>query len=81
MLPGGTGGNNGAWVHFFRGAEPGQTRIAPDGLIARTFLARDAQALAALPQTLAADAELVRQLGFGHVVLMLQDKVLEVVFQ
>ena len=33
---------------------------------------RDAQALAAFPQALAADPELASQLGFGHVVLVFE---------
>ena len=45
------------------------------------FLARDAEALAPFPQTLSADAELARELGFAHVVLVLQHEALEVLFQ
>lgn len=41
----------------------------------------NAQALAPFPQALAAYAQLARQFGLGHVVLMLKDEVLEVVFQ
>src|SRR5258708_2775356 len=41
----------------------------------------NAQALAPFPQALAADAEFARQLSLGHVVLVLEDEMLEVVFQ
>ena len=42
---------------------------------------RNAQALTAFPQAFAADAELARQFGLGHVVLMLEHEMLEVVLQ
>src|SRR5690606_15380494 len=45
------------------------------------LLARNAQALTAFPEALAADAQLVGQLGFGHMLLVFQHKMLEVVFQ
>src|SRR5690349_4436089 len=41
----------------------------------------NAQALTAFPQAFATDPELASQLGFGHVVLMLENEMLEVVFQ
>ena len=41
----------------------------------------NAQALAPFPQALAADAQFAGQFGLGHMVLMLKDEVLEVVFQ
>ena len=45
------------------------------------FAARYTQALAALPQAFAADAQFARQLCLAHGVLVFQDKALEVVFQ
>ena len=45
------------------------------------FSAWDPQSLAPLPQALAADAQLACQLRLGHVVLVLEDEVLKVVFQ
>ncbi len=42
---------------------------------------RDTQALTTFPQAFAADTELAGQLGLGHVVLVFEYKVLEVVFQ
>src|SRR5690554_687835 len=50
-------------------------------LAARALLAGDAETLAALPQRLAADAELLGQLRLAHPVLVLEDEVLEVVLQ
>ena len=45
------------------------------------FLAGDAEALATLPETFAANSELLGQLGFVHVVLVFQDKALEIIFE
>ena len=66
--------------------EPGDCYAAVCGntssLAAGTRLAaRDAEALASLPKAFAADTKLAGQLGFGHVVLMLKDKMLEVILQ
>lgn len=45
------------------------------------FIARDPQALPALPQALAADTQFSGELGFAHGVLVLQYEALEVVFE
>ena len=45
------------------------------------FAAWDAQALTAFPEALAADAQFASQFGLGHVVLVFEDEMLEVVFQ
>lgn len=42
---------------------------------------RDTQALAPFPQAFTADAQFARQFGLGHVVLVLQHEMLEVIFQ
>jgi hypothetical protein len=39
----------------------------------------NAQALATFPQTFAADAEFAGQFGFGHVILVFENKMLEIV--
>ena len=51
------------------------------GFAAAAFLAFDAQTLTAFPQAFATDTEFACQLGFGHVVLVFENEVLEVVFQ
>ena len=54
----------------------------PSALAGSPALApRDAQALATFPQALAADAELAGQLGLGHVVLVFENEVLEIILQ
>ena len=45
------------------------------------FSAWNAQALATFPQAFTTDPQLAGQFGLGHVVLMLQNEVLKVVFQ
>ncbi len=45
------------------------------------FASRDSQTLTSLPQAFAADPQFSSQFGLGHMVLMLKDEVLEVVFQ
>lgn len=48
---------------------------------ASLLLARNAQALAPFPQTLAADSQLLGEFGLAHLVLMLEHEVLEIIFE
>ena len=62
-------------------------RVLPVGVTHSAFAGnpglapRDTQALAPFPQAFTADAQLARQFGLGHVVLVLQHEMLEVIFQ
>lgn len=48
---------------------------------AGAFLARDTEALAALPEAFTTDAELLGELGLAHLILMLEYEVLKIVLQ
>jgi len=62
-------------------------KVLPEGAARSAFAGGpgfapwNAQALAPLPQAFTAHTELAGQFGFGHVVLVLEHEMLEVVFQ
>lgn len=79
----GCGGKNGAQK---RQRDPKRVALlvlltADLGVRGAGFLARNAEALAAFPQALAADAQFACQLGFGHMLLMFEHEVLEVILK
>ena len=45
------------------------------------FATRNTQPLAAFPQAFTTDAQFAGQFGFGHMLLVLKDEMLEIIFQ